>query len=207
MEIKLARNFRIITAYTGCVVYSSANTIHTITNCNINSNIIYYDENILTDRTINKDKPKYNYCVDSGIRERGFLLQYFITNRINNFFISDEKKSYDNFDAVYICPITNRIKLIEVKFRSHKYNDDFLFEEKYKSLFRIKNLNRNKNIDVIYFCIYPDYSFRSYKLNNLWLEFDTPKEIADHPGSSKKKIVINCVLDTKYSKQGKIIFF
>ncbi len=194
MDINLSKQFKLVTAYTHSVIYYSGTSLITLTGVNHN-NLIWYDINVLSEDTINKDRAKYEYCIKSGLRERRFLIQYFIEKGFTDYFTTDVDSTYDYFDAC--VRVGDTIKLIEVKFRDKKFKTDYLFEKKYRDLFKIVKNNSKLKIDVIYFCIYPDYTYRSYTMNNIAVTFDKEVWIADYPGSPNKKLAINCELSPK----------
>ena len=100
--------------------------------------------------------------------------------------------------------------MIEVKFRDKLHTDfttDLLMKDKYDNLFYEK---KYYGIDEVYYInIFKDYHYRSYRLNNLELDFDFETRIDKNKGINKdiKKTVMNAKLDkSMIYKQGKIIF-
>lgn len=203
----LGKTFKLLTAYTGCVIYQTGQTQIIMTGINSN-NFLEYNKTSLENYIIKRDQNKYNYCINSGARERKFLIQYFIENNILDWFVTDIDNTFDYFDGCF--KKDKIINIIEVKFRdcfSYQYPTDYIFQKKYNDLFYIKKFNGGgKNIKIHYILIFKDYIYRSYELSNIELEFNVPIKISDHPGSSKKKEAINGELDIKLAKTGKIKF-
>lgn len=206
----LNKQIKLLTAWTGYVQVKSGNTTVEFNNYN-NWNLVldFYEErknNNLQNQSsnlINKSCALY-----SG-RERQFLINYFLSNNITKFYITPET-GYDYFDALFYCPISKKKKMIEVKFRDKlhtEFTTDLLMKDKYDNLFSDK---KYYGIDEVYYInIFKDYHYRSYKLNNLELDFCLETVIDKNKNINKwvKKTVMNAELDkSMIYKSGKIIF-
>lgn len=206
--INLSKSFKLLTATTNSVIYYSGSTLIVLSGVN-NNDYFFSTDNTLTNQVINNDINKYNYCLNTGWRERKFLIQYFLEKNKSNWFITNSDNTFDHFDGCYKDNST--INIIEVKFRNCKSTDyptDYIFKKKYFDLFDLKNFNKTKDnqIKIHYILIFNDYVYRSYELSDIDLDFSIEISINDHPGSDKMKSVVNGELDIKLAKTGKIKF-
>jgi len=190
--ITIDKSIGIITAFTNCIIYSSSTNARIIlSGQNINTpKGFYFDEKILTQKQIDKDKLKYETCVKAGLRERSFIFNCIILNnleQIKSFYLTNQEKTYDNFDCLIELRSGKKL-IIEVKFRnikSTKYIDDYLMLNKYTDLMNVSN--DNKNSEVYYIMVFSDYVYWSYKLKELWLDFEDEGIVQDYVNSNNYK--------------------
>lgn len=205
----LNKQIKLLTAWTGYIQVKSGKTTVELHNHNHwNLVLDFYEE-----RNNNFQNQSSNLinksCALYSCRERQFLINYFLSNKITNFYITPET-GYDYFDALFFCPISKKKKMIEVKFRENLHTDfttDLIMEDKYHNLFDVKKFY---GVDEVYYInIFKDYHYRSYKLDDLYLDFNFETIIEKNKGinSQIKKTVMNAELDrSMVYKSGKIIF-
>ena len=210
MVMLLNKQIKLLTAWTGYVQVKSGNTTVEFNNYN-NWNLVldFYEERINNNFQNQSSNLIIKSCALYSGRERQFLINYFFSNNITKFYITPET-GYDYFDALFFDEKTKKKKMIEVKFRDKLHTDfttDLLMKDKYDNLFYEK---KYYGIDEVYYInIFKDYHYRSYRLNNLELDFSFETKIEKNKGINKeiKKTVMNAELDkSMIYKSGKIIF-
>lgn len=203
----LNKEIKLLTAWTGYIEVKSGGTIVQINNSNHWNLVLDFYEERNNYNNYNNEINKS--CSKFSSRERKFLINYFLSKNISNFYITPDS-GYDFFDALFLCPISKKKKMIEVKFRDKlhtNFQTDLIMEDKYHNLFDVKKFY---GVDEVYYInIFKDYYFRSYKLDDLYLDFNFETRIEKNKGinSQIKKTVMNAELDrSMVFKSGKIIF-
>lgn len=204
----LHKQIKLLTAWTGYISIKSGSTIVNLSGVNHwNLVLDFYEERTNNYNNWNIDINKS--CALYSGRERQFLINYFLSNNISKFYITSES-GYDYFDALFFDEKTNKKKMIEVKFRDCKstaYLTDLLMKDKYVNLFSDK---KYYGVDEVYYInIFKDYYYRSYKLDDLYLDFSFETKIEKNKGINPKikKTVMNAELSKSMVHKSGIITF
>lgn len=201
-------SFAITSANTGYISYSSNTRSKTFTGYNDSNIMQYYRKKQLSDR--DKSKSKYQSCVDAGRKERNIIYQCLIRHNFNikNFYLSDVENDRDSFDLV-IKNQKDQLSIIEIKIRNYRSNEkwhqtegDIILVDKYNELVGLAKENDCDAYQILFW--QKDNVMRIYNLRELILGEKYTKEIADFPGSDKKKIIEYYHLDPAEAKDYKI---